>query len=68
MYSLKKIVTGISCLFCLFNDSLVETDAKSDGNPIIFLASAMEIPLALVQNPCHVPAWETNKSWINDME
>ena len=24
--------------------------------------------LELVQNPSHVPAWRTNKTWINDME
>ena len=54
---------------CLFDGSLVENDTKSDGNPVIFLANAIEIPwLELVQNPCHVPAWRTNKIWINDME
>ena len=54
-----------------FDGSLVwfEKETKSDGNPIIFLANAMEIPcLGLIQNPCHVPAWKTNKTWINDME
>ena len=54
---------------CLFDCSLVENDFKSDRNPTIFLINAMEIPwLELVQNPCHVPAWTTNKIWINDME
>ena len=56
---------------CLFDGSLVwfENETKSDGNPIIFLANASEIPwLELVQNPCHVLAWKTNKTWINDME
>ena len=28
----------------LFDGSLVENDPKSDGNPIIFIANAMEIP------------------------
>ena len=56
---------------CLLDGSLVwsENDIKSDGNPIIFLGNAMEIPwLDLSQNPCHVSAWETSKTWINDME
>ena len=29
---------------CVFEDSLVENETKSDGNPIIFIANAMEIP------------------------
>ena len=37
-----KYVTGI--LPCPFDRSLVENETKSDGNPIIFLANAMEIP------------------------
>ena len=37
--------------------------------PSFVVANAMEIPwLELVQNPCHVPAWKTNRTWINDME
>ena len=60
-------MTGI--FSCLFAFSLVEIETKSDGNPIIFLEKAMEIPgLELVQNPCHVLAWTTNKTLINDME
>ena len=44
-------------------------DQICTGNPIIFLANAMEIPwLELVHNPCHVLAWTTNGIWINDME
>ena len=47
---------------CRIDGSLVENEAKSDGNLIIFLANAMEIPwLELARNPCHVPAWRTNK-------
>ena len=62
-----KNMTGIFSR--LFDGSLLENDTKSDGNPIIFLANAMEIPwLELVQNPCHVWAWRTNKTWINYME
>ena len=37
-----KNVTWISS--CLSDDSLLENKTKSDGNPIIFLANAMEIP------------------------
>ena len=39
-----KNVTGI--FSCLFDGSLVwfENETKSDGNPIIFLANAMENP------------------------
>ena len=37
-----KNVTGI--FSCLFDGSLLETGIKSDGNPIIFLANAPEIP------------------------
>ena len=37
-----KNVTGI--FSCLFKGSLVENNTKSDGNPIIFVANAMEIP------------------------
>ena len=56
MYPVKN-VTGISS--CLFDGSLVESDTKSDENPIIFLANAMEIPWhELVQNPCHVFEWK----------
>ena len=59
-----KNVTWIFSL--LFDGSLVENDTKSDGNPIMFLANAMEIPwLQLVQNPCHVWAWKIS---INDVE
>ena len=62
-----KNVTGI--VSCLFDGSQVENEAKSDGNPVIFSAIAMEIPsLELVQNPCHVPAWTTNMTSIIDME
>ena len=54
---------------CLFDGSLVKNETKSDGNPIIFLANAVEIPsLELVQTPCHVLSWKTSKTWINDME
>ena len=53
---------------CLFAGRLVENEPKSNGNPIIFLANTKEIPwLELVQNPYHVPAWKTNKTWINDI-
>ena len=31
-------------LSCVFDGSLVENETKYDGNPIIFLANAMEIP------------------------
>ena len=58
---------------CLFEDSLVwfENETKSDGNPVIFLANAMEIPLLqLVQNPCHVKqikhgkmTWNSHGIW-----
>ena len=52
----------------LFDSSLVWLEQIRTGNPIIFLANAMEIPWPeLVQNPCHVPAWKTNIAWINDM-
>ena len=62
-----KNVTGV--FLCLFDSRLVENETESDGNPIIFLANAMETPwLELVQNPCHVPAWKTNTAWMNDME
>ena len=65
-----KNVTGISS--CHFDGSLVwfENETKSQtGNPIIFLANAMEIPwLELIQNPCHYRVWKTNNTWINDME
>ena len=57
-------VKNVTRIFsCPFEGSLVwfENETKSDGNPIIFLANAMEIP-------CHVPAWKTNKTWINEME
>jgi len=37
-----KNVTGI--FSCPFDDSLVENGTKSDENPIIFLANAMDIP------------------------
>ena len=50
-----KNVTGI--FSCLFDGSLIENETqwKSNGNPIIFLANAMEISwLELVQNPCHI--------------
>ena len=57
------------CIFsCLFDGSLVQNEAKAHGNPIIFLPNVMKIPwLELVQNPCHISAWETNETWINDM-
>ena len=43
--------------------------SKMRPNSIIFLANAMEIPwLDRVRNTCRVPTWETNKTWINDME
>ena len=29
---------------CLFDDHWIKNDTKSDGNPIIFFANAMEIP------------------------
>ena len=32
----REFLTAVSCL--------VENDTKSDGNPIIFLGNAMEIP------------------------
>ena len=54
---------------CLFTGSLIDNATKSNGNPINFLANTLEFPwLELVQNPCHVCAWTTNKTWINDME
>ena len=68
-YPVKNVTLYI--FSCHFDGSLVwfENETKSDGNPIIFSANAMEIPgLELIQNPCHVPTWETNKAWINDME
>ena len=53
---------------CLFDGSLVENKTKS-VRVIIFLRNAMDMPwLELVQNPCHVPACNANKTWINDME
>ena len=53
---------------CLFDSSLVGNETESYGNLIIFLANAMHIPwLELVQNPCHIWAWKTNKTCINDM-
>ena len=62
-----KNVTGI--FSCLFEGRLVENETKSDGNPIIFSVHAVEISwVELAQNPCHVTAWKTNKTWINDME
>ena len=65
-YPVKNVTWMFSCLFY---GSLVKNETKSDGNPIISLENAVEIPwLELVQNPCHDPAWKTNKSWINDME
>ena len=65
-YPVKNVALNFSRLF---DGSLVENGTKSNDNPIIFLAKAMEIPgLELVQNPCHVPAWRTNKTWINGME
>jgi len=46
----------------LFDGILAENETKSDGNPIISLASAMEVPwLELVQNPRHASAWKTTK-------
>ena len=37
-------VRNVTWIFsCLFDGSLVESDIKSDGNPIIFLVNAMEI-------------------------
>ena len=60
-------MTGI--FSCPFDVGLVENETKADGNPIIFLGNAMELPgLELVQNRYHVPAWKTIKTWINDME
>ena len=60
-------VTRISSF--LLTVSLVENKSKSDENSIIFLGNAMEIPwLELVQNPCNVFAWKTNKTRINDMK
>ena len=43
-YPVKNVTLYISS--CLFDGSLVwfENDPKSDENPIIFLANAMEIP------------------------
>ena len=67
-YPVKNVTRIFSCLF---DGSLVwfENEIKSDGNPVIFLANAMEIPwFELIQNPCHVPAWRTNKNWMNDVE
>ena len=63
-------VKNVTQIFsCLFGGSLNKNNTKSDGNPIIDWANVMEIPwFELVQNPCHVPAWKTNKTWINDME
>ena len=50
---LVKLIT----LFCKYN-----------GNLTIFLQNSMKIPwLELVQNPCHVWAWKTNKTYINDI-
>ena len=52
MYPVKNVTQIFSCFF---DGILVENETKSDGNPIIFLANAMEIPrLELLQNPCHV--------------
>ena len=65
-HPIKNVTWSFSCLF---DGSLVENDTKSDGNPVIFLANAVEILwLELVQNPCHVPAWKTNETWMNKME
>ena len=65
VYPVKNVTPLFSCLF---DGSLVEIDTKSDGNLIIFLGNAMEIPwLTLVWNPGHVPAWTTNKTCLNDM-
>ena len=53
---LKNIpLKNVTWIFsCLFDGNLVENETKSDGNPIIFLATAMEIPRPDVfQNPCH---------------
>ena len=64
-----KNVTGI--FSCHIDGSLVwfENYPKSDGNPIIFLVNALEIPwLELIQNPCHYRAWRTSKTWIIDKE
>ena len=41
LYPVKNVTRILSYLF---DGSLVENDIKSDGNPIIFLANAMEIP------------------------
>ena len=52
-----------------FDDSLLKNDSKSDGSPTMFLENAVEIPwLELVQNPCHVLAWKTNKTCIKEIE
>ena len=55
--SIKPCKNVTRIFSCLFDSSLVENETKSDGNPIISLANAMEMSgLELVQNPCHVPA------------
>ena len=41
MYPVKNVTRTFSRLF---DGSLVKNDTKSDGNPIIFLVNAMEIP------------------------
>ena len=43
-YQLSPVKNVTWILLCLFEGSLVENDAKSEKNSIIFLANAMEIP------------------------
>ena len=55
--------------FMFFDSNLVGNETKSNGNPVIFLANPRKLPwFELVQNPCHVWAWKSNKTWINYME
>ena len=35
---------GFFHVYLVFDESLVESETESGGNPIIFLANAMEIP------------------------
>jgi len=65
-YNVKNVIRIFSCLLYA---SMAVNETKYEENPIIFLANALEIPwLDLVHNPCHVSAWKTNETWINDME
>ena len=68
MLPVKNVTWIFSCLFEKSSSVWFENETKSNGNRIMFLGNAMEIPwLELVQNPCHVPAWKKNPNWINDI-